>query len=76
MRHLAESSKYHLVQKPLITMKTVEEKGLNFSDLFFIYEHPFEYELDEELLELVEVRRKMRGMEINSNYKEDLKRII
>lgn len=55
--------------KPLITVKTAKEKGLNTDDLNFIYESTDSYELDDELIKRVEDYRKKNNLHINSNYK-------
>jgi hypothetical protein len=50
------------------------EKDLTVEDLNFIYERPTEYELDSEVLKIVEDYRKIKGFEINPNYKIESKK--
>jgi hypothetical protein len=60
--------------KPIITRKVAFEKDLTIEDLNFIYERPIEYELDSELMKIVEEYRKSKGLEINPNYTIEAKK--
>lgn len=60
--------------KPLITKKVAIEKDLSIDDLNFIYERPTEYELDSEILKIIENHRKSKGLEINPNYTIEAKK--
>ena len=60
--------------KPIITRKVAHEKDLTIEDLNFIYERPIEYELDSELMKIVEEYRKSKGLGINPNYTIEAKK--
>ena len=60
--------------KPLITKKVATENDLTIDDLNFIYERPSEYELDDEVVKIVEEFRKNKGLKINPHYKIQAKR--
>ena len=62
--------------KPRITKKVALSKDLTIEDLNFIYERPIEYELDDELINLVEDYRRKNNLPINQNYKKDVRENI
>ena len=59
--------------KPRITKKVAVSKDLTIEDLNFIYERPIEYELDDEILNLVEDYRRKNNLLININYKKEVR---